>query len=256
MNTQILLIEADIRRAQFLVSNLSEFSEPGLGGHTCFTVARSGVQGLLYARELQFDLILLGMGLPDFSGLEICRRLRSTGNRAQIMVLGARHGIQDCVAGLDAGANDYLFPQISMEELKARMRSRLRRARLETQCNRLHFENLTLDRLTHDVYRHRHAIALTAREFSLLEYFMAHPRRVMTRDQILEQVWTKNPDIESNVLDVYIRYLRVKLEQHQMPRLIHTVRGVGYVLREPTRRQASPVCLVQPAAHPAFSAAS
>ena len=196
------------------------------------------------------------MSLPDFSGLEICRRLRSIGNQIQLILLGARHNVKECVAGLDAGANDYVFPQMAMEELKARMRSRLRRARLEDRCDRLHFGELVLDRLTHDVYRHQHAIALTAREFSLLEYFMAHPRRVMTRYQILEQVWTQNTDIDSNVLDVYIRYLRLKLEQHHMPRLIHTVRGVGYVLREPTLKQNVSLNLVKSAVHPALLVAS
>ncbi|MGG6239407.1 winged helix-turn-helix domain-containing protein [Nodosilinea sp. AN01ver1] len=256
MNIQILLIDANIQRVQLLASHLLKSSECDLGSHIYLAVAYSGAEGVIYGHELQPDLILLGASLPDFSGLEICRQLRSTGNRVQLILLGASQNIEDCVAGLDAGANDYVFPQISMEELMARVRSRLRRARLETQRNRLHFGELMLDRLTHEVYRYRYAIALTAREFSLLEYFMEHPQRVMTRDQILEQVWTKNSDIDSNVLDVYIRYLRVKLEQHQMPRLIHTVRSVGYVLRAPTPRQASPLNLVKSDVQPAFSVAS
>ena len=257
MNTQVLLIEADIQKAQLLASNLVESSGYDMNNRICLTVAHSGVEGLICVNEFQPDLILLGMSLPDFSGLEVCRRLRSVNAQVQLILLGSQHNIQDCVAGLDAGANDYIFPQMAMEELQARVRSRLRRAKLEARHNHLRFGDLTLNRLTHEVYRHRHAITLTAKEFSLLEYFMKHPQYVMTRDQILEQVWTNNLNIDSNVLDVYVRYLRVKLEQYQMPRLIHTVRGVGYVLREPTLKQNSPLNLVKSTVvHPAFPAAS
>lgn len=256
MNTQILLIEADIQRAQLLASHLLKPSAGEPGSRICLTVVHSGAEGVIYGHELRPDLILLGTSLPDFSGLEICRRLRSTGNRVQVILLGTSHSIQDCIAGLDAGANDYVFPQISMEELMARVRSRLRRARLDAQCHQLYFEDLSLDRLTRDVYRYRHAINLTVKEFSLLACFMEHPQRVMTRNQLLNQVWTENSGVDSNVLDVYVRYLRRKLEQHQMPRLIHTVRGVGYVLREPTLRHDSPLNLVKSAVQPAFSVAS
>ncbi|HEY9728391.1 MAG TPA: response regulator transcription factor [Chroococcales cyanobacterium] len=255
MDTHILLIEADIHLSRLLELNLldspeynADFAQESQHRY-CLNTVHNGTEGLITARESQPDLILLGMNLPDFSAFEICRRLRSTGNQVPLILLGTGHEIRDCVAGLDAGADDYIFQPFAMEELRARIRSRLRRVSLEAQPNRLQFEELTLDRATREVYRHRQAIELTAREFALLEYFMTHPRQVMTRNQILDRVWNDNPSIDPNILDVYMRYLRLKLEQHHKQRLLHTVRSVGYVLRKPLLKQVPPVKLASSATH-------
>lgn len=245
MNTHILLIESNTHLSQLLESDFRNAPDSdigiALGGqrHYCLSVAHSGMEGLYYVRQAHPDLILISMNLPDLSGPDICRRLRSSGIQVPLILLGKGHEIQDCVAGLDAGANDYMFYPFAIEELRARIRSRLRRVAMDGQHNQLRFEELTLDRLTREVYRYQKAIELTAKEFALLEYFMVHPRQVMTRDQILDHIWQNNSDVESNVIDVYIRYLRMKLEQHHKQRLLHTVRSVGYVLREPTLNPVS-----------------
>ncbi|MBD3884175.1 response regulator transcription factor [Phormidium tenue FACHB-886] len=255
MNAHILLIAADPHLSQLVELELLDSPEDPVDFtqtnqyRYSLSVAHNGIEGLITARESQPDLILLGINLPDCSGVEICRRLRSTGNQVPLILLSTEDKILDCVAGLDAGANDYIVQPFAMEELRARMRARLRRVALEAEPSRLQFEDLTLDRVTRDVYRRRQAIELTAKEFTLLEYFMAHPRQVMTREQILNHVWNDNPDIDSNVLDVYVRYLRLKLEQHHKQRLIHTVRGVGYALREPSLKKGSPVRLAGLATH-------
>lgn len=261
MNTHILLIEPNIHLTRLVESDLLNGSECDTGSvqssqrHYCLSIARSGMEGLRHVRQSPPDLILLDMTLPDCSGVEMCRWLRSNGIQVPLILISTGHEIRDCLAGLDAGADDYVLHPFDMEELRARMRSRLRRTTLEVKPNRLQFEELTLDRLTREVYRNRYGIELTVKEFALLEYFMTHPRQVMTRDQILYQVWHDNLDIASNILDVYVRHLRLKLEQHQMSRLIHTVRGVGYVLREPPVRQVSPMKLVNSKTHSQFSAA-
>lgn len=249
MNAHILLIAADHHLSRLIELDLLNSPEDDVGFpqtnqyHYSFSVAHNGIEGLIMARESQPDLILLGMNLPDFSGIEICRRLRSTGSQIPLILLSTENRICDRVAGLDAGADDYIVQPFAMEELRARMRARLRRVTLEAGPNRLQFEDLTLDRVTREVYRRRQAIELTVKEFTLLEYFMMHPRQVLTRTQILTHVWHDNPDIDSNILDVYTRYLRLKLEHHHKQRLIHTVRSVGYALREPSVETVSPVKL-------------
>jgi DNA-binding response OmpR family regulator len=187
--------------------------------------------GLTLARETPPDLAILDWMLPELTGLEVCRRLRATGSTIPVGFLTARDEVGDRVAGLDAGADDYVVKPFSIEELLARVRAHLRRNQ-EPDVDQLEFEDLQLNRRTREVFRGQRAIELTAKEFDLLEYLLTHPRQVFTRDQILEQVWGYDFMGDSNIIEVYVRYLRLKLEEQQENRLIHTVRGVGYALRQ------------------------
>ena len=224
MKSHILVVEDEAKLAQFIKMEL-EFENYEV------TVASDGFAGLSTAREIQPDLILLDWMLPGISGPEICRRLRQTGDRVPIILLTAKDEVGDRVAGLDAGADDYVIKPFSIEELLARIRANLRREQVE-DTELLQFTDLTLNRSTREVFRGQRSIELTAKEFDLLEYLMAHPRQVLTRDQILERVWGYDFMGDSNIIEVYIRYLRLKLEDQKEQRLIQTVRGVGYVLRE------------------------
>jgi DNA-binding response OmpR family regulator len=224
MNNRILLVEDDIKLAGFIEEELL------LEGYQ-ITVAYNGLDGLTMARNIQPDLLILDWMLPGISGLDLCLRLRSTGIQIPIIMLTAKDEIPDRVAGLNAGADDYVTKPFSIEELLARVKARLRRTHSE-DSDAFEFEDLTLNRLTHEVYRNTQLIELTAKEFDLLEYLLRHPRQVMTRDQILEKVWGYDFMGESNIIEVYIRALRLKLEVNNPKRLLHTVRGVGYVLRE------------------------
>lgn len=224
MATRILLVEDEVKLARFIELELkSEGYEIG--------VAHDGITGLAMARESPPDLAILDWMLPELSGLEICRRLRATGNSVPVIFITAKDEIGDRVAGLDAGADDYVVKPFSIEELIARIRAHLRRAQKETE-DLLQFADLSLNRLTREVYRDRQSIELTAKEFDLLEYLLSHPRQVLTKTQILERVWGYDFMGDSNIIEVYIRYLRLKLEQNNQKRLIHTVRSVGYTLRE------------------------
>ena len=185
------------------------------------------------------DALVLDVMMPRVDGLEVCRRLRSAGDELPILVLTARDAVSDRVAGLDAGADDYLPKPFALEELLARLRALLRRRTPEEieaaaagQDRTMTFADLSLDPDTRDVRRGERPISLTRTEFSLLELLLAHPRRVLTRAQILEQVWGYDFPTSGNALEVYVGYLRRKTEASGEPRLIHTVRGVGYVLRE------------------------
>jgi DNA-binding response OmpR family regulator len=193
-------------------------------------MAHNGLDGLTQARQDPPDLVVLDWMMPGLTGVEICRRLRATGSKVPIILVTARDEISDRVAGLDAGADDYVIKPFSIEELLARIRSNLRRT-LETESNILQFEDLSLNLRSREVIRDGRAIELTVREFELLEYLMMHPQQVMTRDQILEKVWGYDFGGDSNVIEVYVRTLRQKLEIDDAPRMIQTVRGVGYVLR-------------------------
>ncbi len=224
MKPHILVVEDEAKLAQFMKLEL-EFEDYEV------TIAPDGLTGLSTAREIEPDLILLDWMLPGISGLEICRRLRQTGSKIPIILLTAKDEVSDRVAGLDAGADDYVIKPFSIEELLARIRAGLRRDRQEN-TDLLQFADLTLNRATREVYRAKRAIELTAKEFDLLEYLISHPRQVLTRDQILERVWGYDFMGDSNIIEVYIRYLRLKLEAQKEPRLIQTVRGVGYVLRD------------------------
>ena len=224
MTAHILVVEDEPQVAQFIELELR------YEGYQV-TVAHDGISGLAAARELELDLILLDWMLPGLSGLEICRRLRDTGNKVQIVLLTAKDEVGDRVAGLDAGADDYLVKPFSIEELLARVRARLRRFE-EEEKELLEFADLTLNRKTREVYRGDRWLELTAKEFDLLEYFISHPRQVLNREQILERVWGYEFIGDSNIIEVYIRYLRTKMEAGGEKRLIQTMRGGGYVLRE------------------------
>jgi two-component system response regulator MprA len=183
------------------------------------------------------DAMVLDVMMPRLDGLEVCRRMREAGDELPILVLTARDAVSDRVAGLDAGADDYLPKPFALEELLARLRALLRRRTAEdiaarAGAPRLEFADLSLDPDTREVLRGERPISLTRTEFSLLELLLGHPRRVLSRAQILEQVWGYDFPTTGNALEVYIGYLRRKTEADGEPRLIHTVRGVGYVLRE------------------------
>jgi DNA-binding response OmpR family regulator len=224
MTAHILLVEDEVKLARFVELELS------YEGYQV-SVAHDGLSGLTAVRESHPDLVILDWMLPGLSGLEICRRLRSTGDQVPIILLTAKDEVSDRVAGLDAGADDYVVKPFSVEELLARVRAHLRRTQ-ETDADMLQFEDLSLNRRTREVYRGSRLIELTAKEFDLLEYLLSHPRQVITRDRILEEVWGYDFMGDSNIIEVYIRYLRLKLEANNEKRLIQTVRGVGYVMRE------------------------
>jgi two-component system response regulator MprA len=181
------------------------------------------------------DAMVLDVMMPRLDGLEVCRRLRSTGDDLPILVLTARDAVSDRVAGLDAGADDYLPKPFALEELLARLRALLRRrapAADEQAAAPLRFADLQLDPVTREVRRGERTISLTRTEFALLELLLRHPRQVLTRSRILEEVWGFDFPTSGNALEVYVGYLRRKTELEEEPRLIHTVRGIGYVLRE------------------------
>jgi two-component system response regulator MprA len=181
--------------------------------------------------EAQPDALILDVLMPGPDGLEVCRRLRRTGSRVPVLMLTARDEVENRVAGLDAGADDYVTKPFALEELLARLRALLRRTTPETG-DVLRFADLELNPSTREVSRSGEPIELTRTEFSLLELFLTNPRQVLTRSIIFERVWGYDFGFASNSLDVYIGYLRRKTEANGGPRLIHTVRGVGYALRE------------------------
>ncbi|MBF6217020.1 MULTISPECIES: response regulator transcription factor [Nocardia] len=197
-------------------------------------LAVDGVDALEKATVQRPDALVLDVMMPRLDGLEVCRRLRSTGDDLPILVLTARDSVSERVAGLDAGADDYLPKPFALEELLARLRALLRRTTADPgeASEAMKFADLSLDPVTREVSRGGRQISLTRTEFSLLEMLMANPRRVLTRSRILEEVWGYDFPTSGNALEVYIGYLRRKTEAEGEPRLIHTVRGVGYVLRE------------------------
>ncbi|HCU57111.1 MAG TPA: DNA-binding response regulator [Anaerolineaceae bacterium] len=224
MDERILIIEDDEEILRILKRVLT------YEGYTVDT-ALTGQVGLTLAREQMPDLIVLDWMLPKMDGLEVCRRLQKLGNQP-ILMLTAKDTTQDRVEGLDAGADDYVVKPFEIEELLARIRALLRRTAAD-RVKVLEFADLALDSSTRKAKRGEREIELTAKEYDLLELFMRHPDQVMTREVIFDRVWDYDFGGESNVLDVYIRYLRQKLEEEGESRLIYTVRGVGYVMREP-----------------------
>ncbi len=222
--SKILVVEDEQKLAKFLELELQ------YEGYDV-VVAFDGMTGLTNAREANPDIILLDWMLPQISGLEVCRRLRTSGSKVPIILLTAKDDISDRVAGLDAGADDYIVKPFSIEELLARLRAHLRRTN-EEDPDELVFMDLSLNRRTREVKRGDRLIELTATEYDLMEYLISHPRQVLTREQILERVWGYDFGGDSNIIEVYVRYLRLKLESNKEKRIIQTVRGVGYVLKE------------------------
>jgi two-component system, OmpR family, response regulator MprA len=223
MNERILIIEDDTAILKVLQRGLA------YEGYTV-DVATDGRSGLNQAHDHHPDLVILDWMLPGMDGLEVCRRLRLQGG-LPILMLTAKDTIQDRVQGLDAGADDYIVKPFNLDELTARIRALFRRT--QTERNQVYqFADLTMDSDSRQVTRGKRLVPLTAKEYELLELFLRHPRQVLTREVIFDRVWGYDFGGESNVLEVYIRYLRQKLEAENESRLIHTVRSVGYVLRE------------------------
>jgi two-component system response regulator MprA len=197
-------------------------------------IAADGVDTLARAAETPPDLFILDVTMPTMGGLEACRQLRAAGDRTPILMLTARDGISDRVAGLDAGADDYLVKPFALQELLARVRALLRRVAVEEPdaAETMRLGDLTLDLGTRTVRRGAVLLDLTRTEFNLLQALLERPGQVMTRGQLFERVWGYDLDRSSNSLDVYIGYLRRKLEPAGAPKLVHTIRGVGFVLRD------------------------
>jgi two-component system response regulator MprA len=196
-------------------------------------LAADGREALDRLAETRHDAVVLDVAMPGLDGLQVCRRLRDAGDRTPVLMLTARDAVDDRVAGLDAGADDYLVKPFALKELKARLRALLRRAETpEDDGEVLRFADLALDRGAWEARRGARKLELSRTEFQLLALFMEHPKQVLTRSQIFERVWGYDFGSSSNSLGVYMGYLRRKTEEAGEPRLLHTVRGVGYVLRD------------------------
>ncbi len=196
-------------------------------------LAIDGEEALDRLAERPADAVILDVMMPGVDGLEVCRRMRAAGDKTPVLMLTARDAIDDRVLGLDVGADDYLVKPFALRELQARLRALLRRVGDDgDSAETLRFADLVLDPVAHEVYRGDRLVELSKTEFLLLELFMKHPRQVLTRSTIFENVWGYDFGPTSNALGVYIGYLRRKTEEGDEPRLLHTVRGIGYVLRD------------------------
>ncbi|MCE5169614.1 response regulator transcription factor [Paenibacillus profundus] len=229
-NGHILIIEDEVKIARVIKLEL-EYE-----GYTA-DIEHSGTEGLRKYNEQQWDLVLLDVMLPGLNGLEVLRRIRAAEDMTPVILLTARDSVPDKVSGLDMGANDYITKPFQIEELLARIRACLRIRQQLQQGNDgneglLEIADLALDEKSRTVTRHLVPIELTAREFDLLKFLMMHANQVLNREQILSNVWGYDFVGDTNVVDVYIRYLRKKMDYDYTPPLIHTVRGVGYVLKE------------------------
>jgi DNA-binding response OmpR family regulator len=221
----ILLVEDETRLAKAVRRVLEE------EGHVVDCV-EDGADALAQAAAEQYDLVLLDVMLPSLDGYEVAKRVRQRGDTVPILMLTARDAVADRVKGLDAGADDYLVKPFALTELLARIRALTRRAQMATgEAGALTVGDLQLDLKTREAIRGSKRIELTAKEFALLEVLMRHPGQVLTRSQLLDRVWSYDVLTESNVVDIYIYYLRNKIDRDVEPKLIRTVRGVGYALR-------------------------
>jgi DNA-binding response OmpR family regulator len=220
---RILVVEDDRQMAGVLRRGLQE------QGHAV-DVASDGDEGLTLAISEPYDLLILDVMLPELDGLSLCRRLRTQHRSMPVLMLTARDAVDDRVAGLDSGADDYLVKPFAFRELLARVRALLRRDDLSRDPV-LRAADLEVNTLTREVHRAGRSVELTTKEYAVLEYFVRHPNQVLTRTQIAEHVWDYDFMAMSNVVDVYIRYLRRKLRDESEPRLLRTIRGTGYQLR-------------------------
>jgi len=220
---RILVVDDDPEIVSFVKRGLA------YEGYTVDTAA-DGKEALTKARDREPDLVILDIMMPGIDGIEVAKRLRQGGD-VPILMLTAKGTVADKVTGFESGADDYLVKPFAFDELLARVRALLRR-RQPKEGEILRFSDLSLDTATREVRRGKEIIELTTQEYDLLELFMRHPRQVLKRDLIYERVWGYDFEGLSNVIEVYVRYLRSKLEAGGQPRLIHTVRGVGYVLKE------------------------
>ncbi len=220
---RILVVEDEKKVASFIRQGLGE------EGYAV-DVASNGEEGLAMARDGVHDLIILDIGLPKMNGLQVLQELRRRKVTTPVLLLTVRATIEDKVLGLDAGADDYLTKPFAFQELVARVRALLRR-RTEGGPAVLQFADLTLDPARHTAFRGGQKIDLTSKEFALLDYFMRNPGRVLTRTMIIDHVWDYDFDTGTNVVDVYVNYLRKKIDSDREPKLIHTIRGVGYVMK-------------------------
>jgi len=223
---RLLVVDDDpsLREALALVLDLNGFD---------VTTAGDGREAIRMLVEAPPDAVVLDVLMPGIDGLEVCRRMRAAGDRTPVLMLTARTEVSERVEGLEAGADDYLAKPFAREELVARLRALLRRTGWEGDDTTLRFEDLKLDPSTHEARRGDRLLELTRTEFLLLELLMRHPRKVLTRTAIFDQVWGYDFGPASNSLEVYVGYLRRKTEAAGETRLVHTVRGVGYVLRAP-----------------------
>lgn len=228
---RILIVEDNRSLNQSLLKNLAE------EGHAV-DAAFDGSEGEYLAEVTEYDTIILDIMLPKKNGLEVCRELRRKGVRTPILMLTARDTIEDRVIGLDSGADDYLVKPFAMAELSARLRALMRRD-LPDKSGELKVGDLVLDPATHKVERDGKQIELTSKEFALLEYFMRNPERLITREMAEEHVWDYDYEGVSNVIDVYIRRLRRKVDDPFKVKLLETVRGAGYRLMKPVESEAT-----------------
>ena len=225
-SARLLIVDDDPELRHFLRTELE------IEGYSCGEAA-SGQQALMQLRESRWDLLLLDWTLPDFSGVEICRRLRGSDDQTPVLMLTARDDVRERVEALDAGADDYLTKPFSIEELLARVRARLRNAsKASSEPETLQLADLQLTAASREVSRGGESISLTGREFELLHLLLRQPNQVHGREAILNAVWGEQWVGDDNVIDVYIRALRRKLEREGRPTLIQTVRGVGFMLKE------------------------
>ncbi len=221
---RILVIEDEKKVANFIKKGLEE-------EHYAIDLAYDGETGLYMTEVNEYDLIVLDLMIPKMDGLEVLKRIRGNKNNVPILVLTARDSVEDIVKGLDSGCDDYLTKPFEFMEFLARIRALLRREKVEKEPI-LKIADLTLSLVTHKVTRKGKEIELTSKEYSLLEYFMRNPDKVLTRTMISEHVWDYHFDSMTNVIDVYVNYLRKKVDKDFDPKLIHTLRGVGYIMKK------------------------
>ncbi|MBD2162877.1 response regulator transcription factor [Calothrix membranacea FACHB-236] len=223
--THILLVEDEVKLARFIELELN------YEGYQV-SIAYDGLTAITAVQKLHPDLVILDLILPGLSGWEICRRLRNADEQVPIIVLTPKEEASDRIMVLDAGASDYVVKPFSREELLFKVNTQLCKIKKAEVAEILKFEDISLNRQTREVYRGQRLLDLTAPEFNLLEYLLVHPRQIITRDRIIEEVWGKCFSGDANIIELYIRYLRLKLEANNEKRVLQTVHGIGYVLHD------------------------